>query len=265
MKTHNRLLRKHLGGRAESYERRNLCYKRTRCNAPMWTAPAAKLALMALENLRQENGGTPRANLMDVLLDRGGLSQIARQLPSCAPHACRRIVGEVLEHHKQRLTRLGAAKDVRPMPAVQQCLDAALRQMRKRAAELPTMEALSLQRVERRSTRDLAEYLSADPSTDRAHSLEGRLRVLATLKQWDLTWLEGHDVINFERHAKRVGKRPGVAALKGMVRRRVLATAVRNRGDHYLLLSADGPVRLLSVHTRSRRRSAGPPSGGRRH
>ncbi len=42
---------------------------------------------------------------MAVLLDRGGLSQIARQLPSWAPQACRRILGEVLEHHKQRLTR----------------------------------------------------------------------------------------------------------------------------------------------------------------
>ena len=123
---------------------------------------------------------------MAVLLDRGGLSQIARQLPSWAPHACRRILGEVLEHHKQRLMRLGAAKDVRPMPAIQQCLDAALRQMRKRSAELPNMEVLSLQHVERRSTQNFAEYLSADPSMDRAHSLEGRLRVLATLTLWQL-------------------------------------------------------------------------------
>ena len=257
IRAQGRLFRRHAGGRAGA--RDVTAAVSPRRNAPIWTGPAATAALAALEEEVQAGGLRPGQALMAVLRDRGGSERLIGRLRGGTPVACRHLAQSVLQHHRARLAALGPFGP-RPIPAAQRLVDRALAQMRARATPLAMhMAELTLRAATRRDGATFEELLSKEPSRDRAHSMAGRHRVLAALRRWDFEWLTGVGVICFERHAGRVeAERPGcngaptATFLRGVVRRAVLPTAVSNRADHYILVDASGPVRLLSVQENAR-------------
>ena len=104
--------------------------------------------------------------------------------------------------------------------------------------------------------RTFFEWLSADVSKDRLRPIGGCHRIVNGISMWDLEWLgdDGKAVVVYERHAGRVSSerpeccgKPLGAFMQGVVRTKVLPTAVSNEGDHYVLVGSQGAIRFLSV------------------
>ena len=253
-----------MGGRSGEHGERQRRAGRKRTNAPMWTVPAAVLVVDALKEEEQAHGRRAGQNMLAVLMERGAVERLLQRLPAGAPRACRDTARSVLHHHQQKLAALHEA-GVEGGTTVQRLVDQALQTMRLHAAKYRPPGRLRLEGFTRREGASLDEFLSQKPEDDRAHDVGQRRRVIEGLQTWDLSWMTGHGVICYERHAGRIKKeRPECAKapgrfLQGVVRSKVLPTAVRNRGNHYLLVSAGGPVRLLSVEENAR--AMGIPAG----
>ena len=94
-------------------------------------------------------------------------------------------------------------------------------------------------------------WLSGAPEKERMRDISKSQRPLQGISKWPLQWLKGRGVVCYERAEGRIlaerGGRPDAEFLKGVVKTRVLPTAVANASDHYIVVARGERPRFMTV------------------
>ena len=235
-----------LGGRSEAYASRHAGdaeHKR----APEWSESCAAVVWSALGTCctashRGKEGVEGAAG--DVLGRAAARGRLVQACKSRLGLSDQTLLAAILEHHGRKWVH-GNGESAR-----WRAVRTFLKPLRERASRRREVRPLDVVPVAGQMG-SLQQWLSTDPSQDCARDIRGSARITGGLARWPLTWLTRPGVVVYERAAGRIrderNGRVDEGFVKGLVKFDVLATAVANQSDHYVIVAPNEPARFMTV------------------
>ena len=230
------------GGRSARYGARRAERGTRGAHAATWCDSAAAAVLSALQQ-QKPAGQTLLAHTAHVLGSDARVHTFMNDVGRRMSMSDRALAEEIMLLHSQRVQQAAADK-------AHQKAHSFLKPLRERGTARPAPEALDLV-APRTGPASLVKLFSAKPEKDRLRDISRCKRITGGLSTWPLDWLKGRGVVCFERAHGRVraerGGTPDAAFLKGVVKQKVLPTAVASDSDHYVVVGAGREPRFMSV------------------
>ena len=187
---------------------------------------------------------------MALLLDAKELARYTQTVGALGMRRDGKVAANVLAFHarKARASKNGKVQHA----AMHTCM----KQLRKRVAAGEIAKPISVKAAEHGGPTNFAAWLSPAPAKERLRPIAKCKRIKGGISKWDLHWMEGPQVVCYERAAGRIkAERPrcrGRPFTRRLLRSTELQTAVASAGDHRVLLAPGKAPRFLSVGEEAR-------------
>ena len=229
------------GGRSARHSARHAQRGHGRENAPGWNDAAASAVLCALHVGATKGDVGITSHTRRILEDSALRTRFVSSLR--LTQGSRDLVGTILEVHSGRVHALQGCKRNAAVRSF-------LKPLRERRGLRTKVETLPIPPW-KGPLLPWTDWISKDPRTERLRDIRKSTRITSGLKQWPLEWLKEPGVVCYERAEGRVrrerGGVPDAAFLRGVVRTRVLPTALASTSDHYVLLLPGEEPRFFTV------------------
>jgi hypothetical protein len=234
------------GGRSSRYEERRAAQHGGRSSssssyAPEWSDAAAIAVMQQLQEGRRAAGERISAHVRRVLRSRASVNAVvaATKLVAHDKDTARAI----MQLHMDRLHGSDAT-------SMQSKVDAFLKPLRERT-RIRKVYKLHVDGAAHGS-QTFHSWLSKNWDQDRLRDIGRSKRITKGISAWPLSWMRVTGVVCYERSAGRVRDERGGDAdatfMRGIVKTRVLPTAVANPSDHYVVLEPGQSPRFMSVN-----------------
>jgi hypothetical protein len=231
------------GGRSVRYDERHAAGGHTHVHAAEWSDSAAAAVMAVLHTCK----GAAQQTLMEytagMLASDASVRDFVRTSCRHMSVGDRALAEEIMLLHSSRLQQAPADQALKKARSF-------LKPLRERNSVRQAPAALDLVAA-RPGPTSLVKLLSAKPEADRLRDIGKCKRITDGLRGWPLGWLRGRGIVCYERahgrvRAERAG-RPDAAFLKGVVKQKVLPTAVASDSDHYVVVGGGKEPRFMSV------------------